>query len=182
MAHTKETSVVRSNTLEQWRQKTNKISYDLGSLYDLDPNLTDSILEFTATEGQTNFYSDALAIAFAPQQEVDNTGGSIILVHNATVDAGFVADERVFQGPEGSETWQATIVSVSDDKIIVKQSVGNFDAGEDIVLTDDTNITLAAADISSIIAESYKTVYSEICRRCRTRTKHGNCWIPCTCI
>ena len=162
MAHTKETSVVRSNTLEQWRQKTNKISYDLGSLYDLDPNLTDSILEFTATEGQTNFYSDALAIAFAPQQEVDNTGGSIILVPNATVDAGFVADERVFQGPEGSETWQATIVSVSDDKIIVKQSVGNFDAGEDIVLTDDTNITLAAADISSIIAESYKTVYSEI--------------------
>ena len=162
MAHTKETSVVRSNTLEQWRQKTNKISYDLGSLYDLDPNLTDSILEFTATEGQTNFYSDALAIAFAPQQEVDNTGGSIILVPNATVDAGFVADERVFQGPEGSETWQATIVSVSDYKIIVKQSVGNFNTGVNIVLTDDTNITIAAADISSIIAESYKTVYSEL--------------------
>ena len=162
MAHTKETSVVRSNTLEQWRQKTNKISYDLGSLYDLDSNLTDSILEFTATEGQTNFYSDSLAIAFAPQQEVDNTAGSIILVPGATVDAGFVADERVFQGPEGSETWQATIVSVSDDKIIVKQSVGNFDADEDIVLTDDTNITLAAADISSLISESYKTIYSEV--------------------
>ncbi len=162
MAHTKETAVVRSNTLEQWRQKTNKISFELGSVSELDSNLTDSILEFTATEGQTVFYSDTLAIPFAPQEEIDNLAGSLILVPGATVNAGFVADEVIFQGTEGAETWQATIVSVSDDKIIVKQSTGNYDASEDIVLDDDTSITIDAADVSSLIAESYRTVYAEV--------------------
>jgi hypothetical protein len=162
MAHTKETEVVRSNTLEQWRRKTNKISFDLGSLSSLDSNLTDSILEFTATAGQTNFYSDSLAIAFAAQEEVDNIAGSVILVPGATIASEFVADELVFQGTEGAETWQAKIVSVSDDKIIFKQSTGNFSASADIILDDDVAVTIDAADLSSLVSESYRTVYAEV--------------------
>ena len=162
MAHIKETSVSRTNTLEEWRQKTNKISYDLGSLYELDSNFTDSVQEFTATEGQTNFFLDTLQLAIASEEQVDNIAGSIILLGDATVDAGFTTDERIFQGTAGSETWEATIVAVTDRKIIVENSTGTFSASEDVILTDDNNIVLAAADISSIISESYGVPYCTV--------------------
>ena len=163
MAHTKETTVLRGNTLEQWRQRTNKISYDLGAVNELHSDFTDSILNFTATADQTNFYDAGLSIGLAAEVTLDNTAGSIILAGDHTaLDASIVAGEKLFQGILAAKTWEATIVAVTDRKILVTQSTGVFDAAEELVLTSDTNVTIAASNISSLIAESYEVGYVEL--------------------
>ena len=162
MAHTKETQVFKYNTFEEWRQRTNKISYDLGAVTELHQDLTDSIFEFTAAAGQRFFYDGNLQIQYAPGATLDNTAGSIILTGSPTIDPLMIADERIFQGPEVSKTWEATIVSISDEKILVKNSTGNFSSSEDIVLQDDTDVILDSDNIASIIAESYNVVYTDV--------------------
>ena len=148
MAHTKETTVLRGNTLEQWRQRTNKISYDLGAVNELHSDFTDSILNFTATADQTNFYDAGLSIGLAAEVTLDNTAGSIILAGDHTaLDASIVAGEKLFQGILAAKTWEATIVAVTDRKILVTQSTGVFDAAEELVLTSDTNVTIAAITV-----------------------------------
>ena len=163
MAHTKETTVLRGNTLEQWRQRTNKVSYDLGALDELHADFTDSILNFTAIADQTNFYSPLLAIGISPEETLDNTAGSIILTGDHTaLDASIVAGEKLFQGIPAAKTWEATVVSVTDRKILVTQSTGIFNTSADLVRTNDTNVTIASSNISSIIAESYQVGYVDL--------------------
>ena len=44
-----ESKVVKNNTLEQWRQKTNEVSHHLGDVDQLDARLTDKVYTYSST-------------------------------------------------------------------------------------------------------------------------------------
>ena len=43
-----ETKIVKSNTFEEWRHKTNEISFDVGGNNNLDDRLTDSLFTYNS--------------------------------------------------------------------------------------------------------------------------------------
>ena len=44
-----ESKVLKNNTLEQWRQKTNEVSHHLGDVDQLDSRLTDKVYTYSST-------------------------------------------------------------------------------------------------------------------------------------
>ena len=58
MAANNETRILRNNSVEELRQKTNEISFSVGDKKLLDSRLTDKVYSYSASAGDTIF-SDA---------------------------------------------------------------------------------------------------------------------------
>jgi len=151
----KETRVYKSDTLEQFRQKTNDVSLHLGDNEQLNSNLSDKTYNWVDVSAGDLFFKesddDAKSVRFElkPEETLDNTGGYIILNDSPTIPASFINGATLSQ----SGGYSATIESViGQEKILVKNTSGTFNAAEDI--TDGTG-TIVAANIDRLVAESY---------------------------
>ena len=122
----KETRVIKSNTLEEWRKLSNEVSLHLGDPDQLNNSLSDKTYNFvnpsSGTTIFTNVDNDSKQIRFevGPEATLDNTSGAIILVGSPTVPASFVSGVTLFQGESSTPSFSGTIVSVSNKKILLK--------------------------------------------------------------
>jgi len=109
-----ETKVLKNNTLEQWRQKTNEVSHHLGDVDLLDARLTDKQFNFTGDGTQFLFGATAdnnskdLQIQLKPEEVID-APATIIMTGNPTIPASFVSGKVLFQGSSGSESFTGII-------------------------------------------------------------------------
>ena len=163
----KETRVLKQDTLEILRQKTNEISLHVGDNEQLDALLADKTYSYTASAGQVLFdgadsNSKVTRFELSPQHTIDNTGGSIILEGVSSIDASYTANAIIYQGSAGSETWQAYIVSATTNKIIVRDSSGTFSSSADLKVGTSSPDTIANAKIARIIIESYPVAIARV--------------------
>jgi len=149
MAENKETRILKSNSIEELRQKSNEISLGLGDKSLLATDLADKIFTHTASAGDYLVSPTNTRFEYKKEETIDNTGGYILLTGSPTVGAGFAAGASVTQ----SGGYSATIVSASTTKILVKNSSGTFSSSS--TLTAGSN-TIAGSAIRSLVAESYK--------------------------
>ena len=149
----KETRIIKSNTLEELRQKTNEVSLHLGDNEQLNASLTDKTFDFAnVSAGNTLFdandnNSKTVEFNIKSEETLDNTGGYIILKGSPSL-TGFVANATVTQ----TGGYSATIVSASTDKILVKNSSGTFDSTKNLTVGSNN---IPNANVIRIIAEAY---------------------------
>ena len=154
----KETRVIKSNTLEEWRKLSNEVSLHLGDTDQLNNSLSDKTYNFvnpsSGTTIFTNVDNDSKQIRFevGPEATLDNTSGAIILVGSPTVPASFVSGVTLFQGESSTPSFSGTIVSVSNKKILLKNSSGVFSSSASINVAADL---IDSANVDRIIIESY---------------------------
>ena len=146
MAANNETRILKSNSVEELRQKTNEVSLHLGDNLLLDSRFGDRVFSYTASANQIHF--DGARFEYKIEETVDNTAGYIILNGSPTIPSGFTAGASVTQ----TGGYAATIVSASTDKILVKNSTGTFNSAQKLSVGSDE---VAAARVSSLISESY---------------------------
>ena len=149
MAENKETRILKSNSIEELRQKSNEISLGLGDKSLLASDIADKIFSHTASAGDYLVSPTNTRFEYKNSETVDNTAGYILLTGTPTVAAGFAAGASVTQ----SGGYSATIVSASNKKILVKNSSGTFSSTA--TLTAGAS-TLAGSTLRSLVAESYK--------------------------
>ena len=149
----KETRVFKSNTFEEFRQKTNEVSLHLGDNEQLNVSLSDKTFNFdNVSAGDTLFSgldnnTKTTLFNIKTEETLDNTGGYIVLTGSPSI-TGFDSGITVTQ----SGGYSATIVSSSSSKILVKNSSGTFDSSSDILAGSDT---ITASNIVRIIGEAY---------------------------
>ena len=151
----KETRVYKFDTLEQFRQKSNEISLHLGDNEQLNSNLSDKTYNYVDVSAGDFIFKDsdddskAVRFEIKPQESLDNTGGYIILVDSPTIPASFINGAALSQ----SGGYAATIESVvGQEKILVKNTSGTFNAAENLVVGSDN---IPAANVVRLEAESF---------------------------
>ena len=153
----KETRIFQENTFEDFRQLTNEISLHLGDNELLNSLLTDKTFNYTAAAEQDIYNgsdndSKTAIFEISPQKFVDNTGGYIILTGSPNVTA-FTPSSTVYQGNLGAETFQGSIVSVTDKKILVSTTTGSFNPA--VALKTGISDSIAAGNLVRLVVESY---------------------------
>ncbi len=156
-----ETKVLKNNTLEQWRQKTNEVSYHLGDVDQLDNRLTDKVYTYSSTSESVFSVYDADAssknLRFEiKQEEVIDAPATIIMTGNPTIPSSFVSDVVLFQGNSGSETFTGIINYINKNKISLKNTTGTFNASLPIKFSTDS---IANTKLVRLVTESYKVGY-----------------------
>jgi hypothetical protein len=149
MAENKETRILKSNSIEELRQKSNEISLGLGDKSLLATDLADKIFTHTASAGDYLVSPTNTRFEYKKEETIDNTAGYILLTGTPTVASGFTAGASVTQ----SGGYSATIVSASTTKILVKNSSGTFSSSATLTAGSST---IAGSAIRSLVAESYK--------------------------
>ena len=156
-----ESNVSKTNTLEQWRQKTNAVSHHLGDVDQLDGRLTDKVYTYTNTSEFVFVNDDAdagsknLRFEIKPEESLD-APATIILTGSPTIPASFVAGITLYQGTSGSETFTGIIQYTNVNKISLKNTTGSFNASLPLKYSTDT---LAANKLLRLVSESYKVGY-----------------------
>ena len=156
-----ESNVSKTNTLEQWRQKTNAVSYHLGDVDQLDGRLTDKVYTYTNTSefvfvnDDPDAGSKNLRFEIKPEESLD-APATIILTGSPTIPASFVAGITLYQGTSGSETFTGIIQYTNVNKISLKNTTGSFNASLPLKYSTDT---LAANKLVRLVSESYKVGY-----------------------
>ena len=156
-----ETKVVKNNTLEQWRQKTNEVSYHLGDVDQLDNRLTDKVYTYSSTSESVFSVYDAdassknLRFEIKPEEVID-APATIIMTGNPTIPSSFVSNIVLFQGNSGSETFTGIINYINKNKISLKNTTGTFNAAAPIKFSTDS---IASTKLVRLVTESYKVGY-----------------------
>ena len=149
----KETRVLKSNTFEEFRQKTNEVSLHLGDNEQLSSNLSDSTYNYNNVGVGATIFKDtddsssAIEFDLKIEETLDNTGGYIILTGSPSI-TGFDAGVTLTQ----TGGYSATIVSASTSKILVKNSTGTFNTSQNLVAGSNS---ITASKVQRIIAEAY---------------------------
>ena len=163
----KETRIYKNNTLEELRQKSNEISLHLGDNELFDQLLADKTYNYTASAddrvfsgNDTSSPAKTARFEISPAHTIDNTGGYIILEGLTATQQGYIsnnytADSVLYQGASGDPDYQAYIVSATNDKILVRDSVGTFDTSVDIKVGVGTVYTITAAKVKRVVSEAY---------------------------
>ena len=111
-----EVKVFKNNTLEDWRQKTNEVSFDLGDNSNLDnTRLSDKVFTYTATTANGGKFiggdnnGDSLTFSLLPDVTLDNTSGYIILKDSTSIPVSFAVGDTLSQ----SGGFTCTLVAIS---------------------------------------------------------------------
>jgi len=157
----KETRIYKTDTLETLRQKSNEISLHLGDNEQLNSLMADKTYVYSAAAGDTLFAgadtsSPAKTARFevSPTHTVDNTGGYIVLKSVSSLDSSYIPGNIIYQGTSGSASYSATIVSASTDRILVRDSSGNFSTSTDLKVGTGSPDVIAHANIERIVIEA----------------------------
>ena len=154
MAANKETRIVKNNTLEQFRQKSNEISLHLGDNEQLGGQFADKVYNLdNVSAGSLRFFgnddnSKTIRFELKPEEQLDNTAGYLIL-NDVSSLTGFAAGDTISQ----SGGFSATVVSSTTEKILLTNTSGTYDSTVDI--TDNNSNTIAAANHDRLHSESF---------------------------
>jgi len=150
--------VLKNNTFDEWRQKSNEVSFDVGDNALLDnTRLSDKVFNYTASAGQVHVKGndtngDTLVIQKLPDSFLDNTGGYIILEHGTTIPGAFVKDAVLTQGSAYSATISSVVTVDNKSKILVKNSTGTFSTSTNLTVGSST---IAHAKVERLVSESF---------------------------
>ena len=97
-----ETRTLKSNTLEQLRQKSNEVSLHLGDNSLIDSRILDKTESFTATAGQKLFTSNTLRFEIKPEESIDKTT-AVAESYNVGVLQVFLNSTELVQGIEAGQ-------------------------------------------------------------------------------
>ena len=92
-----ETRTLKSNTLEQLRQKSNEVSLHLGDNSLIDSRILDKTESFTAAAGQKLFTSNTLRFEIKPEESIDKTT-AVAESYNVGVLQVFLNGTELVQG------------------------------------------------------------------------------------
>ena len=143
-----ESKVLKNNTLEQWRQKTNEVSYHLGDVDQLDNRLTDKVYTYSNTSESVFSVYDAdassknLRFEIKPEETIDAVA-TIIMTGNPTIPSSFVSDVVLFQGSSGSETFTGT----AGDVVFGAGSFTTVTASTSLGVGSDWTVALNGSDL-----------------------------------
>ena len=156
-----ETKVLKNNTLEQWRQKTNEVSYHLGDVDQLDNRLTDKVYTYSSTSESVFSVYDAdassknLRFEIKPEEVID-APATIIMTGNPTIPSSFISGKVLYQGSPGSESFTGIINYINQNKISLKNTTGTFNASLPIKFSTDSIVN---TKLVRLVTESYKVGY-----------------------
>jgi len=155
----KETRILKDDTLENLRQKSNEISLHLGDNEQLNSNLSDKTYNFVDVAAGSSIFTGqsdgAKTVRFevSPSVTVDNTGGYVILKNSPSIPSAFIVDAVIYQGTSGSPTWNGLISSITSDKILVRNTAGTFSSSADLKV--GASQTIANANVIRLIGEAF---------------------------
>jgi hypothetical protein len=154
-----EIKILKSNTFEEWRQKSNEVSLNLGADDRLDSRLTDRVFKHDNVSGlKLNIIdgdddnSTTQVFQLITDTTIDNTAGYIILADSTTIPGAFTAGASVGQTGGYSATIESIVTIDNKPKILVKNSTGNFNSGLDLSVGGSS---IANANVIRVISESY---------------------------
>ena len=73
MPQNSETRIIKSNTLEEFRQKSNDVSLDLGDNKLIDSRILDKTISFTAAASQILFENSSMRYEYKSDETLDDT-------------------------------------------------------------------------------------------------------------
>ena len=146
-----ETRVLKTNTFEDWRQKDNEISFELGDVDQLDARILDKNYTFTAAAGDAQFTSsgaDALRFEQAPEHVTDMLH-VVIFTGLSTVPSNFVAGATCTQ----SGGFSGTLLYADSTVVRFKSHSGSFSTTQQLVLSTDNTKKLTAGQLASSVVQ-----------------------------
>ena len=154
-----EIKILKSNTFEEWRQKSNEVSLNLGADDRLDSRLTDKVFKHDNVSGlKLNIIdgddvdSKTQVFQLITDTSIDNTAGYIILADSTTIPSAFVAGASVGQTGGYSATIESIVTIDSKPKILVKNSTGDFNSGLALSVGGSS---ILSTKVERLISESY---------------------------
>ncbi len=157
-----ETKILKSNTFEEWRHKTNEISFDVGDSGELNSRLSNKLFNYNNVSGFNQYIitdSDdstvpaEVSFELLPDTTLDNTSGYIILADGTSL-TGLNNGNSISQSGGYSATIVSSVIIDNKPKILVRNSVGNFNAAADLT---SGSATISAANVERLIVESFKS-------------------------
>ena len=158
-----EIKIYKSNTFEQWRQKSNELSFNVGDDSLLDSRLTDRVFSYTGITGDNRLSivandggvsSPTMHFHQLPDSKIDNFAGYIILKHG-TSTTGFQPGQNIYQGsPITFSGIVESVVSIDGKpKILLAASNGTFSTSDNLISNAGT--TISSSNIERLLTESY---------------------------
>ena len=154
-----ETRTLKTNTFEDWRQKTNEQSFELGDVDQLDSRILDKNYTFTAAADQSEFTGTGtggktLRFEQAPDVSTDILH-TVIFSALSAVPSNFVAGATCTQ----SGGFSGTLLSASTTELRFKTGfTGSFNTGT--LVQFDGSDRILAANLNSL--EVQDTTYENI--------------------
>lgn len=154
-----EIKILKSNTFEEWRQKSNEVSLNLGADDRLDSRLTDRVFKHDNVSGLKLNIIDGndddlktQVFQLITDTSIDNTAGYIILADSTSIPGAFIAGASVGQTGGYSATIESIVTIDNKPKILVKNSTGDFNSSLDLSVGGSS---IANANVLRLISESY---------------------------
>ena len=148
-----ETRVIKTNTFEDWRQKNNEISFELGDVDQLDSRILDKNHSWTAAADQSIFQNVAHRFEIAPEHVTDIS--VIIFTGLSSIPSNFVAGNTVTQ----SGGFSGKILWINKNKVALELTSGTFNAGQNLAQGGQN---IPHANIVRQIVESVKVGYARV--------------------
>ena len=154
-----ETRTFKTNTFEEWRQKTNEQSFELGDVDQLDSRILDKNYTYTAAADQAQFTgtdtgSKTLRFEQAPEEAVDMLH-VVIFTGSPTIPSNFVAGATCTQ----SGGFSGKILWINKNKAAFSTVSGTFNAAQNLVQGSQN---IPNANLHSALSESVKVGYSRV--------------------
>ena len=154
-----ETRTLKTNTFEEWRQKTNEQSFELGDVDQLDSRILDKNYTYTAAVNQAQFTgtdtgSKALRFEQAPEEAVDMLH-VVIFTGSPTIPSNFVAGATCTQ----SGGFSGKILWINKNKAAFSTVSGIFNAAQNLIQGSQN---IPNANLHSTLSESVKVGYSRV--------------------
>lgn len=148
-----ETRVIKTNTFEDWRQKGNEVSFELGDVDQLDSRILDKNHSWTASADQSIFQNVAHRFEIAPEHVTDMN--VIIFTGLSSIPSNFVVGNTVTQ----SGGFSGKILWINKNKVALELTSGTFNAGQNLVQGGQN---IPHANIVRQIVESVKVGYARV--------------------
>jgi len=154
-----ETRVIKTDTFEGWRQKSNEVSFELGDVDQLDSRILDKTYTYTASAGDALFTgtdtgSKTLRFEEAPETVTDMLH-VVIFTGSPTIPSNFVAGATATQtgGFSGKILW------INTNKAAFSTVSGTFNAGENLTVSGQS---IAHANLVRTVSESVAVGYVRV--------------------
>ena len=159
-----ETKISKTNTFEEWRHKTNEISFDVGGNDLLDERLSNRLYTYNSVSGtnqniitgndNTPATAQTLDFEILPDTKLDNTSGYIILADGTSITS-LVANSTITQDGGFNASIVSAVTVDNKPKILVTNSTGTFDSTEALKISGSE--VVSASNVIRQVTESYRS-------------------------
>ncbi len=157
MPQNSETRILTSNTLEQFRQKSNDISLDVGDNKLIDSRILDKTKTFTASAGQTFFESGTMRYELKSEETFDDTSHQIanpvgrVRVYNGSTElTQALSGTNTFRAPlyvaNIALTGSPTLTKFVENAIVYQASSNQTDMNASAVTFKGKILSASVAD------------------------------------